>query len=66
MPCQLAQAGHQMLLSDLSGEMIQRVAQFAEQKTVSQKMQFIQGSAQEIAQHLAQLVDLILFHAVLE
>ena len=29
-------------------------------------MQFIQSSAQEIGQHLAQPVDLILFHAVLE
>ncbi|USS96734.1 tRNA uridine 5-oxyacetic acid(34) methyltransferase CmoM [Serratia symbiotica] len=58
--------GHVVVLCDLSGEMIQRAAQLAEQKGVSQNMQFIQSSAQEIAQHLAQPVDLILFHAVLE
>ena len=66
MACQLAELGHQVLLCDLSGEMIQRAAQLAEQKGVSQNMQFVQSSAQDIAQHLEQPVDLILFHAVLE
>jgi len=46
--------------------MLQRAAQLAEQKGISQNMQFIQSSAQDIAQHLAQPVDLILFHAVLK
>ncbi|PVZ86181.1 tRNA uridine 5-oxyacetic acid(34) methyltransferase CmoM [Serratia sp. S1B] len=66
MACQLAELGHQVLLCDLSGEMIQRAELLAEQKGVRQKMQFIQSSAQEIGQHLEQPVDLILFHAVLE
>lgn len=66
MACQLAALGHNVLLCDLSGEMIQRASLLAEQKGVSQNMQFIQSSAQQIGQHVQQPVDLILFHAVLE
>lgn len=66
MACQLAALGHHVLLCDLSGEMIRRAASLAEQKGVSQNIQFVQSSAQDIGQHLAQPVDLILFHAVLE
>lgn len=66
MACQLAALGHQVLLCDLSGEMIQRAQLAAEAKGVSQNMQFIQSSAQDIGQHLEQPVDLVLFHAVLE
>lgn len=66
MASQLAQSGHQVLLCDLSGEMIRRALLLAERKGVSQNMQFIQTSAQEIGRYLEQPVDLILFHAVLE
>ena len=34
MACQLAELGHQVLLCDLSGEMIQRAAQLADRKSV--------------------------------
>jgi len=64
--CQLAQLGHQVLLCDLSGEMIQRAQLLAQEKGVSQNMQFVQSAAQDIGQHTEQPFDLILFHAVLE
>lgn len=66
MACQLAALGHQVLLCDLSGEMILRAQAAAEAKGVSQNMQFVQSSAQDVGQYLEQPVDLILFHAVLE
>ncbi|WP_370465560.1 tRNA uridine 5-oxyacetic acid(34) methyltransferase CmoM [Nissabacter sp. SGAir0207] len=66
MACELAALGHQVLLCDLSGEMIQRAQAAAEAKGVSHNMQFVQSAAQDIASHLDAPVDLILFHAVLE
>ncbi|NHB95216.1 tRNA uridine 5-oxyacetic acid(34) methyltransferase CmoM [Photorhabdus stackebrandtii] len=66
MACQLAELGHQVILCDLSEEMIQRAKLTAEEKGVSQNMQFIQSPVQEISQYIEQPVDLVLFHAVLE
>mgnify|MGYP003364991767 CR=1 FL=1 len=66
MACELAALGHQVLLCDLSGEMIKRAKAAAEEKGVSDNMQFVQCPAQDVAQYLAQPVDLILFHAVIE
>ncbi|TDB62543.1 tRNA uridine 5-oxyacetic acid(34) methyltransferase CmoM [Photorhabdus khanii] len=66
MACQLAELGHQVILCDLSEEMIQRAKLIAEEKGVSQNMQFIQSPVQEISQYIEQPVDLVLFHAVLE
>ncbi len=63
----LAQLGHQVMLCDLSGEMIQRRAAHAHSaKGVSDNMHFKQISAQQVGEHLEKPVDLILFHAVLE
>jgi len=64
--CGLAARGHQVLLCDLSGEMLQRARAHAEEKGVSENMQFKQISAQLVGQHLDKPVDLVLFHAVLE
>ncbi|WP_127958226.1 tRNA uridine 5-oxyacetic acid(34) methyltransferase CmoM [Serratia microhaemolytica] len=64
--CQLAALGHQVLLCDLSAEMLQRAVLLAQRQGVSNNMQFVHSSVQQIPQHLAQPVDLILFHAVLE
>ncbi|KOC92751.1 tRNA uridine 5-oxyacetic acid(34) methyltransferase CmoM [Winslowiella iniecta] len=64
--CGLAARGHQVLLCDLSGEMLQRARAHAEEKGVSDNMQFKQISAQQVGQHLDKPVDLVLFHAVLE
>ncbi|MFZ4832685.1 tRNA uridine 5-oxyacetic acid(34) methyltransferase CmoM [Rouxiella sp. Mn2063] len=66
MACELAALGHQVLLCDLSGEMIRRAKAAAEEKGVSANMQFIHCAAQDISSHLEQPVDLILFHAVIE
>lgn len=64
--CHLAAMGHHVTLCDLSAEMISRAGRLAQAKGVSHNMDFIQSSAQQIGQHLASPVDLILFHAVLE
>ncbi|WP_437608982.1 tRNA uridine 5-oxyacetic acid(34) methyltransferase CmoM [Erwinia sp. V71] len=64
--CGLAARGHQVLLCDLSAEMIQRAQAHATEKGVSENMQFKQISAQMVGQHLDKPVDLVLFHAVLE
>ncbi len=66
MACELAALGHQVLLCDLSGEMIKRAQAAAAEKGVSDNMQFVQCPAQDVAQYLEQPVDLILFHAVIE
>ncbi|EXU73710.1 tRNA uridine 5-oxyacetic acid(34) methyltransferase CmoM [Erwinia mallotivora] len=64
--CQLAARGHQVLLCDLSEEMLQRARVHAAEKGVSDNMQFKQISAQQVGQHLDKPADLVLFHAVLE
>ncbi|QUG76454.1 tRNA uridine 5-oxyacetic acid(34) methyltransferase CmoM [Erwinia sp. E602] len=64
--CGIAGRGHQVLLCDLSAEMLSRARLLAEQKGVSGNMQFKQISAQQVGQHLDRPVDLVLFHAVLE
>ena len=64
--CRVAALGHQVVLCDLSGEMIARARQLAQEKGVSENMHFIQCAAQDVAEHLESPVDLILFHAVLE
>ena len=62
----MAERGHQVILCDLSAQMIDRAKQAAEAKGVSDNMQFIPCAAQDVASHLETPVDLILFHAVLE
>lgn len=62
----LAARGHQIVLCDLSAEMLRRAQENAEAQGVSQRMQFKQISAQQISEHLDTPVDLVLFHAVLE
>ncbi|WP_048784656.1 MULTISPECIES: tRNA uridine 5-oxyacetic acid(34) methyltransferase CmoM [Pantoea] len=62
----LAQRGHQILLCDLSAEMLRRAQQHAEAQQVSHNMQFRQIAVQQVGEHLDTPVDLVLFHAVLE
>ncbi len=62
----LAARGHQILLCDLSGEMLRRAQENADALGVSHNMQFKQISAQQVGEHLDKPVDLVLFHAVLE
>ncbi len=62
----LAQRGHQILLCDLSAEMLRRAHQHAEAQGVSHNMKFRQIAVQQVGEHLDTPVDLVLFHAVLE
>ena len=64
--CGLAERGHEVLLCDVSAEMISRAQAQADEKGVSGNMHFVHSSAQDIGQHLEKPVDLILFHAVIE
>ncbi|MEQ4923903.1 tRNA uridine 5-oxyacetic acid(34) methyltransferase CmoM [Proteus hauseri] len=62
----LAQLGHQIILCDLSQEMLNRAEEAATEDGVVQNMTFICCAAQDIKQHVDEKFDLILFHAVLE
>ncbi|WP_038908115.1 tRNA uridine 5-oxyacetic acid(34) methyltransferase CmoM [Dickeya oryzae] len=62
----LAALGHQVLLCDLSDEMITRAHDAACEEGVADNMRFVRCAAQDIGAHLSQPVDLVLFHAVLE
>ncbi|ADP12138.1 putative metallothionein SmtA [Erwinia sp. Ejp617] len=64
--CGIAARGHQVLLCDVSQEMLTRAQRLAQQQGVSANMQFRQMSAQQVARDLDKPVDLVLFHAVLE
>lgn len=66
MACRLAALGHQVLLCDVSDEMIHRAQTLAHEQGVTEHMRFVHCAAQEIADHMDNPVDLILFHAVLE
>lgn len=66
MACRLAALGHQVLLCDVSDEMIQRAEMAAAAQNVSDNMRFAHCAVQDIADYMAQPADLILFHAVLE
>lgn len=63
---QLAKLGHQIILCDLSQEMLNRAQEVAIDEGVAENMTFICCAAQEIKEHRDESVDLILFHAVLE
>jgi S-adenosylmethionine-dependent methyltransferase len=62
----LAALGHQLILCDISHEMLQRSQRSAQQAGLSQQLQFIHAPLQTIQYHLAQPVHLILCHAVVE
>ncbi|MGV3344848.1 tRNA uridine 5-oxyacetic acid(34) methyltransferase CmoM [Enterobacteriaceae bacterium LUAb1] len=62
----IAALGHQVLLCDVSAEMLQRARLLAREKGVSNNMQFKQIPVQDVGQYLDKPVDLVLLHAVLE
>lgn len=66
MSCELSAQGHQVILCDISAEMLSRAQAYASEQGVAHKMTFMHCAAQDVIQHLTQPVDLILFHAVLE
>lgn len=66
MACRLAALGHQVLLCDVSDEMIHRARALAHEQGVANRMTFVHCAAQDIGAAMESPADLILFHAVLE
>lgn len=62
----LASLGHQVLLCDISSQMLQRARAEAQASGVSPWMRFLHCSIQEITNHLDQPANLVICHAVLE
>ncbi|QIQ21117.1 tRNA uridine 5-oxyacetic acid(34) methyltransferase CmoM [Zophobihabitans entericus] len=62
--CRLAALGHDVTLCDISANMLDIAKQNAVQSGV--QLHYIHSSIQDIAQHLPEKVDLVIFHAVLE
>ncbi|UBX48077.1 tRNA uridine 5-oxyacetic acid(34) methyltransferase CmoM [Providencia alcalifaciens] len=63
---QLAAMGHQVILCDLSEEMLERASVLADEQGISENISFVHCAVQDISQHLDEPVDFVLFHAVLE
>lgn len=64
----LAAMGHQVVVCDISATMLERAKLLAKEKKVSNNMQFIHSSVQNITQYLTEMgaINLVLFHAVIE
>ncbi len=62
----MAERGHQVILCDLSAQMIDRAQNRRQKQRCERQHAIIHCAAQDVASHLETPVDLILFHAVLE
>ncbi len=62
----LAKQGHQVVLAEPSGEMLQRAKATIEKEGFGDSVELIQASVQELSEHNCGKFDLITFHAVLE
>ena len=62
----LADLGHQLVLCDVSAEILQQAEQHLAQHHPHATCQLINSAVQELHQHVAEQFDLVLFHAVLE
>ncbi len=58
----LAEMGHQVILCDLSEEMLERGSELAKEQGISDNMRFVHCAVQDIAQYIDEPVDLVLFH----
>lgn len=66
---QFARAGHQLILCDLSGEMLKLAQAETKRLDLEQRVTFVHGSIQDLHQRLPeseQTFDLVLCHAVME
>jgi S-adenosylmethionine-dependent methyltransferase len=62
----LAERGHQLVLCDVSQEILQQAAIHLQQQHPLAAYQLINSAVQELSQHLDEQFDIVLFHAVLE
>ncbi|OEF25376.1 tRNA uridine 5-oxyacetic acid(34) methyltransferase CmoM [Vibrio rumoiensis] len=62
----LAQFGHQIVLCDISSEMLELAKQDVEQHELSEQFRFVHSSIQDLDHQFDEPVDLVLFHAVME
>lgn len=62
----IAQLGHRVSLCDLSSEMLKLAKQDIELAGLLENYRFIHSPVQSIDEHLAEPVDFVLFHAVME
>ncbi|EGU36230.1 putative metallothionein SmtA [Vibrio sp. N418] len=62
----IAKLGHQVALCDLSSEMLQLAKQEIERNGLLDRYRLIHSPVQQIAQHMDNQVDLVMFHAVME
>ncbi|PAU39261.1 tRNA uridine 5-oxyacetic acid(34) methyltransferase CmoM [Vibrio coralliilyticus] len=62
----LAKLGHRVALCDLSLEMLQLAKQDIEKNGLLEQYRLIHSPVQNIAEHLEQPVDVVMFHAVME
>ncbi|QIZ76381.1 methyltransferase domain-containing protein [Ferrimonas lipolytica] len=66
MTLRLAQQGYEVVLTDLSSEMLQFAQQQAQQLAVAAQLQLIEGPIQQLQQHQLGQFDGVICHAVLE
>lgn len=62
----LARMGNRVVLSDPSGEMLQRAAQAVSAAGVDQQVRIVESSMQELATRIDECFDVVTCHAVLE
>ncbi|TNF33666.1 MAG: methyltransferase domain-containing protein, partial [Gammaproteobacteria bacterium] len=62
----LADHGHQLVLCDVSQEILLQAEKHLQQQHPHAAFQLINSAVQELSQHLDEQFDIVLFHAVLE
>lgn len=62
----IAGLGHKVSLCDLSSEMLKLAQQDIDKAGLLEQYRFIHSPVQNIAQHMDEPVDMVMFHAVME
>ena len=62
----LAELGHEIVLCDISAEILQQAEQHLQQNHPQATYKLVNAAVQELAEHIDEQYDLVLFHAVLE
>ena len=66
MGLKLAELGHEVVLADLSGNMVDETRKLFDEQLPGAQVQLLHGSVQELSEDKLGRFDLVLFHAVLE